>query len=91
MHRANGTMVTAELAKKPRHFYGWRIVAALSVTETASWGILYYAFSVFLVPMQKDLNWSLATLTGAYSLALLISGVCAPLVGRCRIITARAP
>lgn len=82
MHRANGTMVTAELAKKPRHFYGWRIVAALSVTETASWGILYYAFSVFLVPMQKDLNWSLATLTGAYSLALLISGVCAPLVGR---------
>ena len=63
-------------------YYGWRIAAALSITETVSWGILYYAFSVFLVPMEKELGWSLATMTGAYSLALLISGVCAPLVGR---------
>ncbi|MGI8486621.1 MAG: MFS transporter, partial [Thermomicrobiales bacterium] len=63
-------------------YYGWRIASALSITETVSWGILYYAFSVFLVPMQQELGWSLATMTGAYSLALLISGVCAPLVGR---------
>ena len=29
----------------------WAIAGALSVTETVSWGILYYAFAVFLVPM----------------------------------------
>ena len=60
----------------------WQIVGALSVTEMASWGILYYAFSVFLVPMHDDLGWSVATLTGAYSVALLVSGLCAPSIGR---------
>lgn len=62
-------------------YYGWKIAGALALTETISWGVLYYAFSVFLVPMQDELGWSLATLTGAYSLALLLSGLCAPLVG----------
>ena len=63
-------------------YYGWRIAATLAVTETVSWGILYYAFAVFLVPMQEETGWSLALLTGAYSLALLLSGVAAPVVGR---------
>ena len=36
----------------------WAIVGALSVTETVSWGILYYAFAVFLLPMQHDLGFS---------------------------------
>ena len=63
-------------------YYGWTIAGALALTETVSWGILYYAFSVFLVPMGEELGWSPATLTGAYSLALLASGLAAPLVGR---------
>jgi MFS family permease len=63
-------------------YYGWRITAALAITETLSWGILYYAFSVFVEPTRAELGWSLATLTGAYSLALLSSGLCAPFVGR---------
>src|SRR5215203_6144360 len=65
-----------------RIYYGWVIVATLALTETVSWGILYYAFSVFLVPMRTALDWSEATPTGAYSLALLVSGIAAPFVGR---------
>lgn len=45
-------------------------------------GILFYSFAVFLAPMQADLGWSVAQLTGAYSLALLVSGV-APVPHRC--------
>ena len=63
-------------------YYGWKITGALAVTETVSWGILFYAFSVFITPMHDELGWSLAVLTGAYSLALLCSGLTAPLVGR---------
>lgn len=63
-------------------YYGWMIAGTLAVTETASWGILYYAFAVFLVPMQEELGWSQTALTGAYSLGLLVSGLAAPLVGR---------
>ena len=65
-----------------RVYYGWVIVATLALTETVSWGILFYAFSVFLVPMRGELGWSDAALTGAYSLALLASGIAAPFVGR---------
>jgi MFS family permease len=65
-----------------RKFYGWRIVGVLAVTETVSWGILYYAFSVFMVPMQRDLGVSTATVSGAFSLALVTMGVSALAVGR---------
>jgi MFS family permease len=61
----------------------WGIVAALSVTETVSWGILYYTFAVFLLPMQRDLGFSAAELTGAFSVAMLISGAAGIAVGRC--------
>lgn len=63
-------------------YYGWVVVGTLAATETISWGILYYAFAAFLVPMQQELGWSTAALTGAYSLALLISGLAALPVGR---------
>ena len=65
-----------------RPYYGWVVAGTLAATETVSWGVLYYAFSVFLLPMQQELGWSPATLTGGYSLALLLSGLAAPLVGR---------
>ena len=71
------------LRRGPRAgYYGWRIVAALSVTETISYGILAYAFTVFVAPMQAELGWSLATVTGALSLSLLVSGVASLPVGR---------
>jgi MFS family permease len=62
--------------------YGWTIVAVLAVTETISWGVLYYAFAVFLPSMQRDLGWSKIELTGAFSLALATSALAAFPVGR---------
>lgn len=62
-------------------YYGWIITATLALTETISWGIVYYSFSVFITPMQAELGWSIAELTGAYSLALLLMGVMALPVG----------
>jgi MFS family permease len=60
----------------------WAIVGALSITETVSWGILYYAFAVFLLPMQQELGYTASELTGAFSLALLVSAVAGIAVGR---------
>src|SRR5437868_751786 len=63
-------------------FYGWVLVLALALTETISWGVLYYGFGVFLGPMQAELGWSRAALTGAFSLALLVSGFAGIPIGR---------
>ena len=67
--------------RKPHYYYGWNIVFALAITETISWGILYYAFTVFLTPMEQDLGWSRAELTGGFSLMLLMTGAMAFFVG----------
>jgi len=61
---------------------GWTIVGALSVTEVVSWGVLYYAFAVFLVPMERELGYSASELTGAFSLSLVVAGVAGIGVGR---------
>ncbi|NTU84728.1 MAG: MFS transporter, partial [Chloroflexales bacterium] len=58
------------------------MLVAVSIAQVVSWGILYYAFSVFVAPMQAELGWSTVELTGAYSLALLCSGLAAVPVGR---------
>lgn len=63
-------------------YYGWRIVWALAVTQTVGFGVLYYAFSVFIGPMEAELGWSRAQTSGAFSLALLLSGVGALPAGR---------
>ncbi|MDI3341898.1 MAG: MFS transporter [Sphaerobacter sp.] len=63
-------------------YYGWVLVLALSFTEMISWGILYYGFSVFITPLRRELGWGTEQITGAFSLALLISGVAALPVGR---------
>lgn len=63
-------------------YYGWVLVATLGVTETITWGILYYGFTVFLPEMEADLGWSRGQMSGAFSLAILLSGLCAAPVGR---------
>lgn len=62
-------------------YYGWYITFTLAITETISWGIIYYGFSVFLTPMEHDLGWSRGQLTGGFSLMLLVTGVMAFPVG----------
>ena len=62
--------------------YGWIVVAALCVTETVSWGILYYGFPVLLRPMEADLGFSRVEITGAFSVGMGVAALAALPVGR---------
>jgi MFS family permease len=62
--------------------YGWVIVGALALTETVTWGIVYYGFPVFLGAMERDLGASRVAVTGALSVGLGVSAVAAFPVGR---------
>ena len=62
-------------------YYGWWLVLTLGVTETITWGILYYGFAVFMPVMEADLGWSRGEMTGAFSLATLLAGLGAAPVG----------
>ena len=69
------------MQKRSKPYYGWTIAVTLAITETISWGIIYYAFTVFIAPMETDLGWSRSQLTGGFSLSLLIAGAMAFPVG----------
>lgn len=58
------------------------VVGALSLTVTASYGVLMYAFPVVLPAMQAELGRAQPLLTGAWSVAALVGGVAAIPVGR---------
>lgn len=58
------------------------MMCALSISALVSWGITYYTFSVVITPMQMELGWSTAELTGAFSLGLLSTGIADVFVGR---------
>ena len=59
-----------------------RAILALGIGQLVNWGVLYYAFGVLMVPLEHDLGVGRSVVAGAFSLALLMSAVAAPLVGR---------
>jgi predicted MFS family arabinose efflux permease len=59
-----------------------RLVAALAVTQTVGYGVLFYAFSVLLVPIAADLHTSTAAITGALTASIVVAAGMAIPVGR---------
>jgi MFS family permease len=50
-------------------------VAALAVGQLFGWGALFYAFSVFVLPMHAELGWGKPAIMGAFTLGLATWGV----------------
>ncbi len=59
-----------------------RAILALGMGQLVNWGVLYYAFGVLMVPVERELRVGRSVVAGAFSLALLMSAAAAPLVGR---------
>jgi len=53
----------------------------LSLGQLITWGSLYYSFSLFIAPMERELGWTKAELNGALSLGLLVAGFAAVPIG----------
>jgi MFS family permease len=59
-----------------------REVWAVGLGQCVSWGVLYYAFGVLIVPVARDLAAAHWEVVGAFSLALLVSAIASPQVGK---------
>ncbi|MGI9493488.1 MAG: MFS transporter [Geminicoccaceae bacterium] len=59
-----------------------KIVWPLAVAETIVWAAYYYSFPALILIWERDLGWSKTEISGAFTLALLVSALMAPLVGR---------
>jgi MFS family permease len=59
-----------------------RALAALGIGQCVNWGVLYYAFAILVLPLAAELGVATWVVTGAFSLALLMSAAVAPAMGR---------
>jgi predicted MFS family arabinose efflux permease len=69
-------------SRPPADVYRWRLVWMLAITQTAGYGVLFYSFSVFLVPTAAELHTSTTTVTGAWTSSLLAGAAAAFPIGR---------
>ena len=76
--------------KRPRFFYGWRIVAASVATNTLMSAAYFQGFGALILPMESHFGWS-RTISGiALALRNVETGLVSPLIGFLLIrITAR--
>lgn len=60
----------------------WRVITALGVTQIIGWGTTYYALGALSIDIAAERGWSKFLIFGAFSLALLISGLISRAAGR---------
>ena len=62
--------------------FNHRHMAALAVAETLVWAGLYYAFPALIAHWESDLGWAKTEIAGAFTVALVLSALTAPVAGR---------
>jgi MFS family permease len=67
------------LAKK--NFYGWYILAGGFLILVVDGGVRF-SFGVFIKPMVSEFSWERGAITLAYSLNMLVFGLCQPIAGK---------
>ena len=58
------------------------VVWPLALAETIVWAAMFYSFPALLLEWERDLGWSKTELSGAFTLALALSALLAPVMGR---------
>ncbi|MDH5695803.1 MAG: MFS transporter [Dehalococcoidia bacterium] len=67
--------------EKPRFFYGYVVVLVAFFIMVLMFGT-FYTFGVFFKPLSAEFGWARATTSGAFSLAMFLSGLLAIVMGR---------
>ncbi|GHO63635.1 MFS transporter [Ktedonobacter sp. SOSP1-52] len=62
-------------------YYGWILMVVLGLTTIISYGTTQYLFGVLVLPLSTSLHWERASLSGAFSCGLIISGLLGVPVG----------
>lgn len=64
--------------RRPRR----RAIWAIGCGQLVNWGVLYFAFGVLLVPLERALAAPRWLVAGAFSFGLLVSAAVSPVIGR---------
>ncbi len=78
----NDTAVSEEQAERQPFFYGWVIVAVMTVVGGVTMAMAGFNFGLFIRPMERDLGISRQTFGWALSMRQIAGAVTGPFVGR---------
>lgn len=67
--------------ERPRLFFGWYIALAAYAIHVLNGGLLFHAFSAYILPLQAEFGWSRAAVSGVFSMVRAESGILGPLQG----------
>ncbi len=59
-----------------------RIVWPIAFAQTIVWAAMFCSFPALLLEWERDLGWSKTQLSGAFTLALVVAALLAPVAGR---------
>jgi MFS family permease len=68
-------------AESPRVRDSWGVICVLGITQIVSYGSVFYSFSLLMEPLQLALGATKSATVGAFSIALVVAGLCATHVG----------
>ena len=63
----------------------WRVIAGLGITQIIGWGTTFYLPAIMARPIAESLDLSPISVLGAYSWALLVSGLLSRQIGRAHV------
>jgi len=66
---------------KHRFFYGWFVVSLAFIANTVPAGLYFFGFSVFFLPISRDLGLSRAATSLPFSLARIIAAIQSTFIG----------
>ena len=64
----------------PQSQRSWIVVVATFTTLAVTYGA-WYSYSVFLVALLREFGWTRSLVAGAFSVFVLVSGLCGPVIG----------
>lgn len=66
-----------DVGGQPRQalYYGWVLMVVLGITTIISYGTTQYLFGVLVVPLDATFGWGRASISGAYTLGLIVAGL----------------
>ncbi|MFQ5381488.1 MAG: MFS transporter [Dehalococcoidia bacterium] len=71
----------AVLLGRRKIYYGWWLLATSVVAMAFGSGVSFWAFGLYVKPLEAEFGWSRAQVSLGFSVALLVSGVVGPAVG----------
>ncbi len=79
----SGAVALASAIRKPGSvYYGWWLLAGSVVAMAIGSGVSFWAFGLYVQPLEDDFGWSRADVSLGFSVSILVSGLAGPMVGK---------